>query len=86
MLQKKESSCWGYVMPVHYLKISDCAELLKKHFLSCEIRPASYLKRVAERRAINDAVGDGWLINKTINGEFHDCLTLKGNELVNGRR
>ena len=73
-------------MPVHYLKISDCAELLKKHFLNCEIRSALYLDRVAEQSAIKDAVDNGWLRKITINDELQYRLTSEGEKLVNGHR
>ena len=73
-------------MPVRYLKITDCGELLKKHYLNCDLRSASYLERVAEQNAIKDAVDNGWLTGKKINGELHYCLTQTGNSLVNGIR
>ena len=73
-------------MPVHFLKISDCGELLKRHYLNCDHRSASYLERVAEQNAIKAAVDNGWLTGKTINGELHYYLTQTGNSLVNGIR
>lgn len=83
-MTQRRSNFWGYNMPVHYLKISDCAELLKRHFLNCEIRSALYLDRVAEQSAIKDAVDNEWLTGKMVKGELHYCLTPKGNKLVNG--
>lgn len=85
-LTQRKNSCWGCNMPFHHLKISDCGELLKKHYLNCDIRSVSYLERVAEQGAIKDAVDNGWLTAKTVKDELCYCLTPKGSKLVNGNR
>ena len=73
-------------MAVHRLKITDCLELLRRHYLGCNVRSETYLKNIAEKPAINDAVDNGWIQPVKSDGRLNYYLTSKGNEVVNGHR
>lgn len=46
-------------MPIMRMKITDSKELLKKHFLCCNIRSELYLNQNAETATIKNAVDNG---------------------------
>lgn len=65
-------------MPFHHLKTTDSVELLQKHFLCCDERPAIYLEQRAKEIAIKDAVDNGWLIDDIVNQTVIYRITPKG--------